>query len=157
MSKLPYATSKTDPVRAQQRIRATLQKFGVSRIAFDEDFKACELVVRFIYKEYPVSLPVDYARLAELYLEEDPWTTRKFKSRDEWEADKREVAYRAAFSLIEDYLKSMVTIVEMGVFSFEEIFVSYFIDKRGKRLGEYFKAKLPELVAGKALPEGKIR
>jgi len=141
-------------VQAQQRIRATLQKFGVSRISFEEDFEDCELVVRFQYGDYPVAMPVDYGKLAELYLTEDPWSHRKRKSRAEWEEDKRQVAYRAASSLLEDYLKAMVTIVEMGVSTFEEVFISHFVAKNGQRLGDYFKARLPEVVAGKALPEG---
>jgi len=43
--KLPYMDSKCDPVHAQQRIRQTLIKFGVDRIAFDEDFKAAKEVL----------------------------------------------------------------------------------------------------------------
>ena len=152
---LPYANSKANPMQAQARIQGTLQKFGVSRIAFEQDFVARTLTVRLQYKEYPVCIPVEYGRLAELYIKEDPYTTRKRMTRGEWEAAKREVAYRAAFSLLEDYLKSMSTIVEMGVFSFEEIFVSYFVGPGGKRLGTFFKARLPELVSGRlALGEG---
>ncbi len=37
----------------------------------------------------------------------------------------------------------------------EEIFVSYFVGPEGKRLGEYFKPRRPELIAGRfALTEG---
>lgn len=152
---LPYANSKASPQQAQARIQATLRKFGVSRISFEEDFEQCTLTVRLQYKDYPVSIPVDYGRLAEIYLEEDPYTSRKRMTRQAWEDGKREVAYRAAFSLLEDYLKSMVTIVEMGVFSFEEIFVSYFVGPGGKRLGEIFKQRLPALISGQlALGEG---
>ena len=45
--------------------------------------------------------------------------------------------------------------VELEIFSFEEIFLSYFIDNKGRRLGEIFTKRLPELMSGRlALPEG---
>ncbi len=150
----PYSTSKADPVRAQKRIRDMLMKFGVSRIGFDDDFMEFRLTVKFIYKDYPVSLPVDYGKLAQLYLKDDPYTHRKLMNRDQWEAAKRDTAYRAAFSLIEDFLKSLITIVELGIFSFEEIFFAYFLDNQGQRLGEVLVKKLPDLVLGqKALKD----
>lgn len=156
MSKLPYANSKADPARAQKRIRETLMKFGVDRIGFEDNFKDLELTVRFVHKDFPVSLPVNYGKLAELYLEEDPWTHRKRYSRDDWERDKREVAYRAAYSMLEDYLKGLVTLVELEVFSFEEIFMPYFTDYQGRRIGEMIAPRLGEFVKGTlALTEGE--
>ena len=148
-SKLPYSTSKSDPAKAQKRIREMLLKFGVDRIIFDDNFKQFELAVMFVYKDYPVRLPVNYGKLAEMYLKEDPYTSRKHCARDEWDADKRDIAYRASFSLLEDFLKGLVTMVEMDIFSFEEIFISYFTDNQGQRLGEVLLKNLPELIKGK--------
>lgn len=153
--KKPYSNSKADPARSQKRIREMLIKFGVDRVGFDEDLLGCVLIVRFVYKNYPVSLPMDYGKLAEMYIKEDPWTERKFKNEDEWNAGKREVAYRASFSLIEDFLKSLITIVEMGMFTFEEIFISYFTNSMGERLGPALVKKLDKLVGDRpALKEG---
>ena len=152
---LPYANSKADPAKAQKRIREMLLKFGVKRVAFEEDFIDCVLIIRFIYNDYPISMPVDYGKLAEIYLEDDPWTSRKHTGRDNWNAEKREVACRASFSILEDFIKSLITIVEMGVFSFEEIFMSYFTDNQGQRLGEKLAPRLKEWVTGQLAIEGK--
>lgn len=148
MSKLPYSTSKADPSKAQKRIRALLQKFGVDRISFDEDFRACEISIKFLYDDYPVKLPVSYTVLADMYLEEDPWTHRKTKSEDEWIAEKREVAYRASFSVLEDFLKGSITMVTMGLFSFEEAFIGHFVNSEGQRLGEVLAPKLQSFFNG---------
>lgn len=145
----PYSTSKADPIRAQGRIRQMLMKFGVDRIIFDEDFGAATFTIKFKYRDYPVSMPIDYGKLAKMYLEEDTWTSRKRVSRVVWEEEKKRVAYNASFSLLEDFLKSLITIVELGVFSFEEIFISYFTDNRGNRFGDVLTKRLPDFMSGR--------
>lgn len=156
MKQLPYANSKADPAKAQKRIRETLMRFGVDRIVFDEDFKNGDLTVKFTFKGLPVALPVNYNQLAEVYIEADPWTKRKCKSEEAWNKDKFEAAYRASFSLLDDFIKSMVLMVEIDMFSFEEIFMSHFINDKGERLGDMIAHRLPEFVVGRlALTGGK--
>jgi len=152
---LPYSDSKANPVQAQGRIRQMLLKFGVDRLRFDEDMQKHEIKVEFIYKGYPVTMPILVDQLAERYLKDEPWNARRHMNRSQWEASKRRIAQNASFSLLEDFLKGLIMIVEMGVFSFEEIFFSYFIDKQGRRFGEVFAKQLPDILSGKlALPEG---
>ena len=156
MTRLPYMNSRCNPVEAQQRIRKILLKFGVDRIIFDEDFKNFMVFVKFQYRNYPVCIPINYDNVSKIFRKQDPYGSRKRISSDEWESRHRETAYKAAFSIIEDFIKSMITMVELGVFTFEEIFVSYFIGANGQRLGELFTKRLPELIGGKlALTEGK--
>ena len=152
--KLPYMDSKCDPVHAQQRIRQTLLKFGVDRISFDEDFKAFTIYMKFRYKDYPVCVPVNYGEVAKRFMIAAPRTLRTGASK--WEQKHRDKAYRASFSIIEDFIKSMITMVELGVFTFEEIFMCYFMGPNEKRLGEYLVKVLPDYIGGQlALPEGK--
>lgn len=141
---LPYANSKANPAQAQERIRKTLMKFGVSRISFDEDFEKRIVIVKFTYKNFPITMPVDYGRLAEVYMKEDPWSYRKRGFKVDWEAQKREIAHRASYSLLDDYIKSMVTMVSMGISSFEEVFLSHFTGPTGLRLGDVLVKRLPE-------------
>ncbi len=149
--------SKCDPVHAQQRIRKTLIKFGVDRIMFDEDFKAFTVYMKFRYKEYPVCIPVNYDYVARKFMKAAPYSYRGRSSKERWEQKHRDKAYRASFSIIEDFIKGMITLVELGVFTFEEIFISYFIGPNEKRLGEYLVKKLPEFVGGRlALTEGEV-
>ena len=149
MTNLPYANSLANPVQAQARIKSMLIKFGVDRISFAEDLKARTVIVNFQYKNYPVHLPVDYGRLAEVYMEGDPWSHRKRGTREAYEQKKRETAYRASFSLLEDFLKGMITIAQMEIFTFEEMFFAYFINDQGVRFGEIARERLPELLSGR--------
>lgn len=156
MSKLPYSNSKANPIQAQARIRQMLLKFGVDRLRFDEDMLKHEIKVEFIYKGLPVSMPINTDKLAAVYLKDDPWTWNKRSTKQEWETEKKRIAQNAAFSILEDFLKGHIMVVEMGVFSFEEIFLSYFRDNQGRRLGEVLAKRLPDIVSGRlALPEGE--
>ena len=156
MSKKPYSGSTAKPADAQVRIRKALIKFGVDSIGFSEDLKELEVKVSFVHNGYPVCIPVNYGNLAKMYLEDEPYSLRRRCSRKEYEEKNRAVSYKAAFSILEDFLKSQLVLVELGAFSFEEVFVSYFIGPGGQRLGEYFKRELPGLIAGqKALGDGK--
>lgn len=153
---LPYSSSKANPVKAQMAIRKMLLKFGVSNIGFNEDFVNFTVIVYFTYNNFPVSIPINYKDLSEMYLEEEPWTYRRKNTEEEWVEKKRQIAYNASFSMINDFLKSLITMIELGAFSFEEIFMSYFTDNKGIRLGEILVKKLPDFCEGKlALESGK--
>lgn len=143
---LPYASSNCNPAHAKGRITEMLRKFGVSRVSFDEDFGKGLLFLRFIYNDYPVSIPVNYKEMAKLYVNADPFTYRKRGTRVEWDERKSDVAYKAAFSALEDFLKGSFTIIEMKVMTFEELFLGSFVMKGGQRIGEAFLPRLSELV-----------
>ena len=68
---LPYATSKTNPVLSQGRIEKLLIKFGVSQINFCRDLVRFEIRVSFVFNEIPVSIPVNYMRLAMAFRSEE--------------------------------------------------------------------------------------
>ncbi len=155
---LPYSKSKADPTKAQSRIRTLLMKFGVNQLSFDEDFDKREVKVFFTFKGYPVMIPLNVNELADAFMRQDPYTSRKRMTREEWKAQYLESAHNAAFSVLEDLIKSMITVISVGVggFSFEEIFFSFFIGKDGRRMGEVIKERLPKLLASANMStEGK--
>jgi len=145
---LPYAQSKADPSKAQSRIREMLKKFGVQQLSFVEDFEKGILTVYFKYKEYPVMVPISVHKLAEAFLKRNPYTSRKHSTKEEWESKYFSAAHNGVFSIMEDLIKSLITIVSVsdGQYSFEEIFFSFFINKNGKRMGEMIKDNLPKLI-----------
>lgn len=156
MSKLPYTNSQCNPVQAQARIQKLLVKFGVDRISFTLDVKRGELAVSFVYQGYPVKLPVNYVALADRYLAEDPYTSRKRTTEAEWIAAKRDISSRAAYSILEDFLKGAITMVEMGVLPFEDVFIGSFVHASGQRLGDMLTPNLPDFIHGRlALMEGE--
>lgn len=156
MLKLPYTNSKCNPVQAQQRIQKLLVQFGVDRISFTIDMKRGELVVSFTYQGYPVKLPVNYVALADRYIAEDPYTSRKRITEAAWIATKRDISTRAAYSILEDFLKGAITMVEMGVLPFEDVFIGSFVHTSGQRLGDMLTLNLPDFIHGRmALTEGE--
>jgi hypothetical protein len=149
MKDLPYSTSQTDPFKAQSRIRNTLKKFGVNSISVSEDYEKHTIDISFQYKQYPVSIPIEYGKLAQMYIDADPYTSRKRMTREGWEESKREIAYSAAFSILEDYLKAVTIIIELGVRQFEDIFFTSFVNQNGVRIGDLLIDKLPKMLAYK--------
>lgn len=148
MTDLPYGDSKTDPIKAQQRIRQTLMKFGVDRLAFNENFNEFQVAVQFEYNGYPVDVPLNYKDLAEKFVEKDPWTSKKRCSEDKWNEKKRETAYNASFAVLEDFIKSVITFIDLGVITFEEAFFAHFIGADGERFGKTIIKELPKLIKG---------
>lgn len=153
---LPYANSTAKPDKAIARIRSMLLKFGVKSLSWKEDIENLVIAVEFTYKDYRLSLPVDYGKLAKVYMEAapQPWNARK--SKKQYEAEKLETASRAAYSLLQDYLKGTLVMVELNAISFEEAFIGSFIDTQGRRLGTILVPQLKAYTSGQlALTEGK--
>ena len=65
--KLPYSQSSTQPHLSEQRIKKLLQKFEVSQVNFCEDFDNKQVVISFVFKRIPISLPVNYQKLGMMY------------------------------------------------------------------------------------------
>ena len=139
---LPYYNSQTQPHLAKNRIHRILEKFGVDQINLSENFRTNEVRVSFTYENIPVSIPVNIRALAELY-EESNW-----ESIPEVRIKK---AKNAAFAIIEDYLKAMLTMHELNIMSTAEIFMPNLVGKGGVRLGEMIANQLPDFLEGKKL------
>lgn len=141
---LPYRNSSADPMKAQGRIQATLRKFGVGRIIFDDDVENKKITISFKYKDMPVSLPLDYGDLAKKFSEQDPYTSRKRGTRPDYEFKLSEQAYKAAYSMLDDLIKSMISIVNLGAYEFEEIFLGFFVNNNGVRVADIIVPRLKE-------------
>lgn len=139
---LPYYRSKTQPHLAKERIYKCLEKFGVDQVNLFESFKDYEVRVSFIYKDIPVSIPVNYRKLGELYGN---------KHWDNLYESEQKQAKNAAYAAIEDYLKAMLTMHELGIMDITEIFMPNLVGKDGVRLAEHIQNHLPEFLDGKYL------
>ncbi len=136
--KLPYFNSKTQPHLATLRIKKLLEKFKVSQVNFGEDFEHEEIRITFTHKKVPVSLPVNYGELAKKYQGCDPCN----KGMDAY----LKMAVNASYAVIEDYLKAMLTMHELGIMTMEEIFLPNLLTMDGVRLAEHLRSDLPKLL-----------
>lgn len=139
---LPYENSNADPMKAQGRIQAILRKFGIQRILFDDDIENSTITIMFKFQDMPVKIPVNYKELAKKFMEVEPYNSRRRCSRQDYEFKIAEKAYKASYSMLEDLIKSMISIVNLGAFSFEEIFLGFFMGKDGKRVSEVLVPQL---------------
>lgn len=151
---LPYANSKTNPVLSQGRIEKILMKFGVSQTNFGRDLVRCDIRVSFIFNEIPVTIPINYLDLAKsFWSEKTGWEKNSWPREVDYENKHHEfikTAINASFAAIEDYLKAMLTMHQMGIMSPEEIFLSN-IDVQGIRMIDHLKARAPQLMRGEQL------
>lgn len=145
MENLPYKNSQTQPHRAKERIQRILEKFGVDEINLSENFKRFEVRLSFIYEAIPVSIPVNYAKLGELYAGGKAWERLS-------DADKKK-AKNAAYAAMEDYLKAMLTMHKLSIMSLQEIFLPNLVGRDGIRLAEVMQNHLPEFLEGKLLTQ----
>jgi len=136
--KLPYFNSKTQPHLAINRIKKVLEKFGSSQMNFGQDFDLKIITISFINRKIPVSLPVEYGKLAEKYYRCD--------SRSRGKDVYLKMAENAAYAVIEDYLKAMLTMHELGVMTLEEIFLPNLVTNNGMRLAQRIQTEMPKLL-----------
>lgn len=137
--KLPYFDSKTQPHLAINRIKKTLEKFGASQMNFGQDFDLKIITINFINRKIPVCLPVEYGKLAKKYSNSDRY--------DRGEKVYLKMAENAAYAVIEDYLKAMLTMHELGVMTLEEIFLPNLVTNNGLRLAQRIQSEMPKLLA----------
>lgn len=146
---LPYSNSTANPEKAQARIRTMLHRFGVDALSFTENIREREISVNFVYDGYPVKLLVDYGALSLTYIDDAPYSSRMRRTRKQYEEEKLKVAYRASFSLLQDYLKGTLTMVELNATPFAEAFLSNFVNNKGERLGSIITPQLKDFVSGR--------
>jgi len=152
---LPYQNSSTDPSKAQGRIQATLRKFRVGRIIFDDDIDNHTIKIMFSYNNLPVVLPVDYKELGDKFLEQEPYTSRRRGSKADYEFAMYEKAFKASYAMLEDLVKAMISIVNVGVYSFEDVFLGFFMGKDGRRVAEILVPQLQNFSSKYLLTSGK--
>jgi len=56
------------------------------------------------------------------------------------------MAENAAYAVIEDYLKAMLTMHELGIMTLEEIFLPNLVTNNGLRLSDRLRDQMPKLL-----------
>ncbi len=103
----------------------------------------------------PVKLVVRTQEYARTMMERDPYekrgargqTVTKKRPRGEWEERHRADAERAAWSLACDWLRTELSMVELGVATVEEVFLSRIASANGQTVAQLFDIR--RLLAGK--------
>jgi hypothetical protein len=136
---LPYSTA-TSGDKALAEIQRILQQFGCNKFGVMTDWTEGVLMVQFEWRGARVSFPANFKGYASAWLKENPWTTRKSLTKDQWEAKALEIGSVAVYSILRDWIKAQVVAVETGLVSMEEVFMAHILLPNGQRMIEHAKA-----------------
>jgi hypothetical protein len=138
----PYADASSG-ASARDEITKVLRRFGCESVGFMDDFEQHEVLLAFRHRGRQVQLRASAKGWAQLYLKENPYSSRRRVTRVEWERKALRQGHVAVNSILRDWIKGQVTAVECGILSFEAVFMPYMLTADGRPLVERIGDMLP--------------
>ena len=145
MTAPPYMHA-TSGNRAREEIKNLLSRFGCSRVGFLDDFEKNTLTLGFTHRERNIQLEVSAAGWANMYLGLNPWTSRRWSTKDEWENAALTQGVIACNSILRDWIKGQITAVECGLMRFEHVFLPHMLTASGQTIAQIVDGR-PEIFA----------
>ncbi len=136
---LPYENS-TSGANALEEIGKILTRFGCARYGHMTDNEAGHLLVQFTHRGTDVSVRASFRGYAAAWLKEHPHSSRMKASRPQHEKNAMEQAQISVCSILRDWVKSQVTMIEIGVLSFEGAFLGQIMLQNGKSVLDHAAA-----------------
>lgn len=136
---VPYEGANAEQARAE--IIKTLRRFGCESVGFMDDYEKNSVILAFKHRGRSVQLTASAQGWANLWLEENPWSTRRRYSEHEWRQRALQQGQRAVNSILRDWIKGQVTAVECGILSFEGVFLPYMLTHSGETVIEKLMIK----------------
>lgn len=128
---LPYENA-TSGANALEEIGKILTRFGCGRFGTMTDNDAGELLVQFTHRGKDVSVKASYRGYAAAWLKAHPHSARMKASRVQHEKNALEQAKISVCSILRDWVKSQITMIEIGILSFEGAFLGQILLADGK-------------------------
>lgn len=132
---LPYENASSGKA-AIEDIEKILRRFGCASIGNMMDYEKGELIVQFKYRQWPITIKASINGYAVAWLREHPWSHRSRKSKVEHERIAKDIAGKAVYSIIRDWVKGQITAVECGILSFEGAFLGQIMLPNGETVME---------------------
>lgn len=136
---LPYENA-TSGANALEEIGKILTKFGCARFGTMTDNEAGELLVQFSHRGKDVSVKASYRGYAAAWLKEHPHTSRMKMTKVQHEGRALEQAKISVCSVLRDWIKSQVTLIEVGILTFEGAFLGQILLGDGKTVLDHVSA-----------------
>lgn len=146
---VPYANARSG-LAARNEITKILRRFGCSNVGFMDDFEEKSLLLAFQHQGRSVQLRASARGWATLYLKENPWTSRRYTSKHDYEQKAQEQGLIAINSILRDWVKGQITAIETGIISFEAVFMPHMLTHDGVPLIE-------KIMSEKMLPSPQER
>jgi hypothetical protein len=135
---IPYEGA-TSGASARDEITKVLRRFGCETVGFMDDFDKHEVLLAFTHRGRPVQLRASAKGWAQMYLRENPWTSRRREAKQEYEQAALRQGQVAVNSILRDWIKGQITAVECGILSFEAVFMPHMLTADGRPLVERIK------------------
>jgi hypothetical protein len=133
---LPYENT-TAGQKALNDIQKLLRDFGCNKFGVMNDDVEGTVLVQFEYRGKPVSVKASVNGYAAAWLKEHPYSNRMRCNRIDHEKKSKEIASIAVCSIIRDWIKAQIMIIETGVLSFEGAFLGQLLLENGKTVLEH--------------------
>jgi hypothetical protein len=131
----PYASATTG-ASARDEITKILRRFGCESVGFMDDFDKHEVLLAFTHRGRQIQLRASAKGWAQMFIKENPWTSRRRDSKQQWEQAALRQGHTAVNSILRDWIKGQVTAVECGILSFEAVFMPHMLTSDGRPLVE---------------------
>lgn len=153
MGSIPYASATSD-MRAREEIRKILSRFGCESIGFMDDNARHEVLLAFTHRGRQIQLNVSARGWAQMWLKENPYSVHRHMTRHEYEQKALQQGRIATNSILRDWVKAQITIIESGIVSFEAVFMPFMLTADGRTVIERIKDSnlLPSPEAPKVIP-----
>lgn len=134
--KLPYEDT-TVGANALVEVQKILAKFGCQSFGHMMNYERGELIVQFKYRDIPIAVRASFHGYAASWLKRHPYNSSRHRiTRQKHEEKARDIATRAVFSIVRDWIKGQVTAIECGVLSFEGAFLGQIMLPTGQSVFE---------------------
>jgi hypothetical protein len=135
---IPYASATSD-MRAREEIRKILSQFGCESIGFMDDNTRHEVLLAFTHRGRQIQLNVSAKGWAAIWLKENPYNGRRRMTQQDYGQAALQQGRVAVNSILRDWVKAQVTIIESGIVSFEAVFMPFMLTNDGRTVIERIK------------------
>ena len=139
---LPYSGARSG-MKARDEIRKILQRFGCESVGFMDEFAERSVLLAFRHRGRTIQLRANARGWASAYLRENPWSSRRQYTREDWEARALEQGMVAVNSILRDWVKGQITAIETGILEFDHVFLPYMLADNGRPVLERLTKLLP--------------
>ncbi|WP_334130208.1 hypothetical protein [Sneathiella sp.] len=137
---LPYQNT-TSGERAVTEIQKILRSMGCNKFGVMTDDAEKTVTIQFEYRAIPVSVKASAKGYAAAWLKENPHTYRHKLTEAGHRRKAMEIAETAIYSILRDWIKAQVTLIECGIMSFEGAFLSNIMLPNGQTILEVAQDK----------------
>jgi len=131
-----YWGTSTPVGKSETELRNLIEKFGAEQYGMMEDWGKGTLTIMFMYKEYPIRLDLDIEHIVKVRLEEEPYNSYRRCSEEEYEKKIRGQAKKVGMRVLVHKVKADLLAIEYGIMKPEEVFLSHFVTKTGRTVGQ---------------------